>query len=93
VLDLGAVQDPSGNYTVRSYNANGLPEVISYGDPDTNPTNGNAAREVFLYYGNASFPGRVTEIRRQSELYASGCSATSAATCARMLYTSTPMAS
>jgi RHS repeat-associated protein len=67
VASLG-IQDPSGNYSVRSVNSNGLPTRITYGDPDSNATNGNAAREVYLTYGDSNFPGRVTEIRRKSDL-------------------------
>jgi RHS repeat-associated protein len=66
-LDLGAIQDPSGNYTVRAFNSKGLPTSIVYGDPDTNATNGNGKREANFFYDPA-FPGKIAEIRRDSDV-------------------------
>jgi RHS repeat-associated protein len=88
VASLGT-QDPSGNFTVRAVNSNGLPTTITFGDVDSNPTNGNAAREEYLFYGDANFPGKVTEVRRKSDLdpQASQCSAGTITGCARTLTT------
>jgi RHS repeat-associated protein len=82
VASLG-IADPSGNYTVRALNSNGLPTEISFGDPDSNPSNGNSARVVWLKYGNAAIPGAVTEIRRKSDLHpqAALCSPTAGDAC------------
>lgn len=88
ILDLGAIQDPSGNYTVSAFNSNGLPTTISSGDPDTNPSNGNGARVQWISY-DSTFPGKVAETRRQSDLIAgTGCQPTSGeASCARNIFT------
>src|SRR5690606_34079005 len=85
VLDLGAIQDPSGNYTVRAFNGNGLPTTISFGDPDTNPANGNGARQTFISY-NTTFPGKVAEVRRQSDLATAKDCASGTGACARSIY-------
>jgi hypothetical protein len=83
VLDLKAIQDPAGNYETRIFNANGLPTQINYGDPDSSPDR-NASRSVFFSY-DATFPGKVSEIRRASDLdpSAGSCSDTNTAGCAR----------
>ena len=86
-LDLTAVKDPSNLYTTKEFNANGLPTRIVYGDANATP--GGGLRELFLYYGNSSFPGKVTETRRKSDLAsdASLCSATDTRGCARTINT------
>jgi YD repeat-containing protein len=85
------VQDPSGNYSVRAVDGTtGLPTVITYGDLDSNPNNGNAARTVYLFYGDANFPGFVTEVRRKSDVQAGACTATDTTACARTLYSYQP---
>jgi len=84
VLDLGAVQDPSRNYTTKEFDGNGMPTRIVYGDPDS--TAGGGTREVFLYYGDANVPGKVTEVRRKSDLDARACNATTTHGCARTLH-------
>ncbi|MBA3406244.1 MAG: RHS repeat-associated core domain-containing protein [Gemmatimonadaceae bacterium] len=85
-MNLQGVGDPSSHYTTKAFDANGLPTYISYGDNDASP--GGGPREVFLYYGNTSFPGKVTEVRRKSELHASAsfCSSTATTGCAQSLY-------
>ena len=87
-LDLGAVQDPAGNYSARAYNSNGLPTIITFGDSDTNPSNGNGSREVYLFY-DSTFPGKLSEVRRHSDLATGTCSPTDSTACARTLYTYT----
>jgi RHS repeat-associated protein len=89
VLDLKAMEDPSGKFLTQTFDGNGMPTRITYGDADADPTNGNSAREIYLYYGNANFPGLVTETRRKSELNAAAasCSATNTSGCARTLTT------
>ena len=88
-LDLKATEDPSGKFLTRTFDGNGLPTRITYGDTDSDPTNGNSVREVYLYYGNASFPGLVTETRRKSDLdpLAASCSSTNVTGCARTITT------
>jgi hypothetical protein len=72
VASLGTL-DPSGNYSVRAVNANGLATEITFGDPDNNASNLNSNRTMWLFYGDANFPGRITEIRRKSDLSTAGC--------------------
>ena len=87
VLDLKAVQNPTGTYTTKEFNANGLPTRIVYGDPDATP--GGGEREMFLYYENSNFPGRVTEVRRQTSLSQDGgqCTSMNTANCTRTIST------
>ncbi len=86
-LDLRAVQDPAGGYETRVFNTNGLPTRIVYGDPDSDPsTTTGAARFVDLFY-DTTFPGKVSEIRRTSDLNTSGCSPANTGGCARTLIT------
>ncbi|MGE0550196.1 MAG: hypothetical protein AB7O24_10095 [Kofleriaceae bacterium] len=86
-LDLGATQDPIGNYISRAFDSNGMPTTITYGDSDTNPATGGSRTE-WRYYGDSDFPGKVTEIRRKSDLSASAGSCTSSVTtgCARTVF-------
>lgn len=74
----------SADFTSVTYNSNGLPTQIGYGDNDTDPTNGGTNRTVYYFY-DTTYPGRLTEIRRSSDL-ATGCSAVSTTGCKRMLY-------
>jgi RHS repeat-associated protein len=86
-LDLGAIQDPAGNYSARAFNTNGLPTTITFGDADSNPSNGNGTREVYLFY-DSNFPGKLSEVRRKSDINVSGtCSTSVTSGCARTLYT------
>ena len=58
-LDLLAEKtptDPSSYYTVRTFNANGLPLLVSYGA--TAPDGTGAQRTMFLTY-DSGFPGRI----------------------------------
>ncbi|MFN0250059.1 MAG: hypothetical protein ACKV2T_24460, partial [Kofleriaceae bacterium] len=86
-LDLTAIKDPSttANYISRTFNANGLPTAIAYGDPDANAANTNQARTEWRFYTDANFPGKVTEVRRKSDLHASAssCSSTTTTGCTR----------
>lgn len=82
---LQAVGDATGAYVTKEYNFFGLPTRITYGDSDTNPSNGNGAREVFLFY-DATFPGKISEIRRKGSLATGTCSATIPTGCARTQY-------
>lgn len=86
-LDLKAAKDPLGNHMSYSYNASGLPTRVEYGDNDDDAANGGGVRTLYLFYGNASFPGRVTEVRRQSDLNSGACDATTSGGCQRTLYT------
>jgi YD repeat-containing protein len=86
-LRPSAIQDAAGHYETRTFDTNGLPTKITYGDVDSDPNNGNSAREVYLFY-DSTFPGKLSEIRRKSDLdpQASSCSATSSIGCARTLF-------
>jgi hypothetical protein len=93
-LDLVATKSPSDanvpvSYEARAFDANGLPTIISYGDPDTVPTT-KGERLLYLFYRNPEFPGRVTELRRQSDLNTTSCGATGTvpvAGCAQTFFT------
>jgi RHS repeat-associated protein len=80
-------EDPLANYTSITYNSNGLPTQIGYGDNDSDPTNGGTNRSEYLFY-DTTFPGRLAEIRRASDLdvNASSCSSTSTTGCQRTIY-------
>lgn len=88
-IDLKATRDPhpsgTGAYETRAFNVNGLPVKISYGDPDDSPDNTNGARTVYLFY-DTTFPGKVSEIRRKSDLDPNSCTESVATGCARTLY-------
>ena len=88
LLNVTGREDPLGNYTSATYNSNGLPTQIAYGDSDADPTNGGYQRTTYLYY-DSTYPGRIAEIRRESDLDSSrtSCSATSTTGCARTIYT------
>jgi RHS repeat-associated protein len=85
-LNLAAIQDPAGYYETRAFNANGLPVWINYGDPDSSADSKNGARTVFLFY-DPNFPGKVSEIRRRSDLddNAASCTESSSTGCARTM--------
>jgi YD repeat-containing protein len=89
-LDLQAVGDALGNYTSRELNNNGLPIHISYGDTDSDATTSGGARDEYLIY-DTNFPGRVSEIRRQSNIDTGQCDLSTSTGCAitRYIYNST----
>lgn len=88
--DLAGVREPDGTWTSFQRNADGLVTLMARGDTDSDPTNAGGFK-TYSFYGNASFPGRVTEIRRLSELKADGsspaCDATTTTDCARTINT------
>ena len=73
LLNVTGTKDPLGNYTSVVYNANGLPTQIAYADTDSDPTNGGYVRTTYITY-DATFPGRVSETRRLSDLAPVGSS-------------------
>ncbi len=81
-------EDPQSDFTSATYNANGLPTQTGYGDTDNNPTNGGTNRTAFYFY-DTTFPGRLAEVRRPSDVSSSSgsCSATNTTGCERTLYT------
>ena len=83
-------KDPLGNYTSALYNSNGLATQIVYGDNDGDASNGGGNRITYLSY-DTTFPGRLAEVRRPSDLSpsASTCSATVTTGCTRTIYTYT----
>ena len=87
VIRAIGTQDPLGNYTSATYNSDGLPTRIAYGDTNSDATDGGYQRTVFFYY-DSTFPGRLSEVRRKSDLdaSASSCSISSSTGCARTLY-------
>lgn len=74
----------TADFTSITYNSNGLPTQIGYGDTDSDPTNGGTNRTVYYFY-DTTYPGRLVEIRRPSDL-STGCSAASSTGCKRTLY-------
>ncbi len=91
VIRAIGMQDPLGNFTSATYNSNGLPTQIAFGDTDSIPTNGGFQRTVYLSYDTV-FPGRVKEIRRKSDIdpAAASCSAANSTGCAWTMYTFHP---
>ncbi|MCW5803059.1 MAG: hypothetical protein KIT31_11790 [Deltaproteobacteria bacterium] len=88
-LDVLGIKDPLGNYVSKAYNSNGLPTKIVYADTDSNPaTVPSGARVVYMFYDTV-LPGRLTEIRRKSDLSssASSCSDSNTTGCARTVLT------
>lgn len=84
------VREPGGTWTSYQRNADGLVTLMANGDTDADPTNAGGIKTWF-FYGNSSFPGRVTEVRRLSELKADApspaCDATTTTDCARTINT------
>ena len=80
-----AKMDALSNYTSITYNSDGLPTQVGYGDTDTDPTNGGTNRTVYYYY-DTTYRGRLAEVRRPSDL-STGCTGSSATGCKRTLYT------
>src|SRR5206468_1611153 len=60
-------EDPLASYTSITYNSNGLPTQIGYGDTNSDPTDGGTNRTVYMFY-DTKYPGRIAEIRRKSDL-------------------------
>ena len=87
VLNLLGIKDPGDNWTSYAYDGNGLPITIVYADTDDDATNGGGARTLELYYDDSSFPGLVSESRRQSDLSTSACTRSTSTGCQRTLFT------
>lgn len=88
-LDAIGVQDPvTSKYVSKTYNSDGLPTKIAYSDSDTDPSNSGYSRIEYLKY-DTTFPGRVKEIRRQSDLNTTTCTDSDIDTsgCVRTIYT------
>ena len=81
-------KDAAGNFTSATYNSNGLPTQVGYGDTDNDPTNGGTNRTAYYFY-DTTFPGRLAEVRRPSDISSSSssCSASNTTGCERTLYT------
>jgi RHS repeat-associated protein len=77
-------EDPLGNFTSATYNTNGLPMQVGYGDTDTDPTTGTNRTQYTIY--DTLYPGRVAEIRRLSDLGTGACTATDPTACSRNLF-------
>ena len=81
------------SYALCTTNGSGctmsLPYQIGYGDNDSDPTNGGWNRTEWIYY-DSTYPGRVSEVRRPSDVSTSGtggpCSYTNSSNCDRTLY-------
>jgi YD repeat-containing protein len=87
--DLIGEKQADGTWTSYQRNADGLVTLMARGDTDSDPTNAGG-HKTWYFYGDANFPGRVTEERRISELKASAspaCDAGTTTDCARTLYT------
>ncbi len=89
--ELAGVKEADGTWTSYQRNNNGLVTLMARGDTDSDPTN-TGGQKTWYFYGNTAFPGKVTEVRRVSELKAGGtpppaCGATTTTDCARTLYT------
>lgn len=87
--DLVGAKQADNTWTSYQRNSDGLVTLSARGDTDSDPTNAGG-QKTWTYYGNSSFPGRVTEVRRISELKISGsyaCDVSTTTDCARTLYT------
>jgi hypothetical protein len=88
--EVTGVKEADGTWTSYQRNANGRITLKVQGDTDSDPTNAGGYKTWF-FYGNASFPGRVTEVRTLSELKAAGpspaCNQTTTTDCKRTIYT------
>jgi YD repeat-containing protein len=87
LLNVTGREDPLSNYTSATFNSNGLPTQVGYGDTDSDPTNGGYNRTAWYFY-DSTYPGRIAEIRRPSDLSAnaSSCSGTNTTGCQRTLF-------
>lgn len=90
-LDLKAKKDADNVWTSYIRNSNGLVTKMVENDTDSDAsTVPSGARVTWFFYGNSTYPGLVTEIRRLSELKPSGtCSDTTTTDCKRTVYTYT----
>jgi hypothetical protein len=79
-INVTGEQDPLGNYTSIAYNSNGLPTQVGYGDTDADPVNGGTNRTTFITY-DTTYPGRIAETRRQSDLNTTTCTTSNATGC------------
>ena len=88
--ELAGVKQADGTWTSYQRNSDGLVTLMAQGDTDSDPSNAGGFK-TYYFYGNSSFPGRVTEIRRLSELKADGaspaCDASTTTDCARTINT------
>jgi RHS repeat-associated protein len=87
-LEVDGRQSADSVWTSYLYNGNGLVTRMVEGDNDavadnTNPT---TARTTYYFYGDTSFPGRVTEVRRLSQFYNNLCDASTSTNCKRTIY-------
>jgi YD repeat-containing protein len=87
VLSEVSEEDAEGRYTSFSYNSNGTTSAITYGAYGTSTGGtGSGQRNVFLLY-DTTYPGRLKEYRRQSNLSSALCDGGSDTTgCARTVY-------
>jgi YD repeat-containing protein len=86
-LDLKGIRLADNNWTSYQRDTNGMVLTIAEGDTDDDPTNASGAK-TWLFYGNANFPGRVTEVRRQTDTPAgTTCSSTLTTHCKRTSFT------
>ena len=77
-------------WTSTLYNSNGRPTKVVEGDTDSDANTVPAGIwPTWYYYGNASFPGKLTETRRKSALSTSTCDSATSTGCKRtiMAYT------
>src|SRR5262249_15666411 len=87
LLNVTGREDPLSNYTSATYNSNGLPIQVGYGDTDADPINGGTNRTAYYIY-DTTYPGRIADIRRPSDVSpnASICSAMNTTGCQRTLF-------
>ena len=72
VVGVAGRKDPLGNYTSATYNSDGLPTQIAYGDTDSDPTNGGYARTEYFTY-DTTIRGRLLGEYHPSDLNTSPC--------------------
>jgi hypothetical protein len=88
-LHLKGIKLADGNWTSYDRDHNGMVTVMAEGDFDSDPYNAGGAAKKWFFYSNASFPGRVTEVRRVTDTSRApvNCSASTTTDCKRTFYT------
>jgi hypothetical protein len=70
-LKLKGIKRATGNWTSFARDGNGMVTMMAEGDTDDDPTNGGG-KDTWIFYGNSSFPGRMTEKRSPSSVQLEG---------------------
>jgi len=87
-LDLKGIKLADNNWTSYQRDANGMVITMSEGDVDDIAEDADPVPHTWFFYGDANFPGRVTEVRGQTDTSAgTSCSDSVTTHCKRTLFT------